>query len=117
MQTPSPSRQSKKPMRKNRTEHPPHPCPSMSFPPDDDKPDYLIEPLNPDDETAFNYQLQIESGEYEPGEITLRQPTPEDWKSFEQALAQLKELAAAEGVPLLPNPLAGKLHGPAIRGP
>ena len=65
--------------------------PSMSIPPDD-KPDYLIEPLNPDDEVAFNYQLQIESGEYEPGEITIRQPTPEDWKSFEQALAQLRNL-------------------------
>ena len=92
-------------------------CTAMSIPPDDDKPDYLIEPLNPDDEVAFNYQLQIESGEYEPGEITLRQPTPEDWKSFEQALAQLKELAASEGVPLLPNPLAGTLKMPTIRSP
>ena len=88
----------------------------MSIPPDD-KPDYLIEPLNPDDETAFNYQCKIESGEYDEGEITIRQPTPEDWKSFEQALAQLKELAAAEGVPLLPNPLAGTLKMPTIRSP
>ena len=37
-----------------------------------------------------NLQLpvQIESGEYEPGEITIRQPTPEDWKSFELNLAE-----------------------------
>ena len=92
------------------------PCTSMSIPLDD-KPDCYHEPLNPDQQAIFDYQLQIESGEYEPGEITIGQPTPEDWKSFEQALAQLKELAAAEGVPLLPNPLAGTLKMPTIRSP
>ena len=53
--------------------------------PDDDHPDCYHEPLNPDQQAIFNYQMQIESGEYEPGEITIRQPTPEDWKSFELA--------------------------------
>ena len=83
----------------------------------DDHPDCYYEPLNPDDEIAFNYWTQIESGEYKEGEITVRQPTPEDWKAFELALAQLKELAAREGVPLLPNPLAGTLKRPPIRSP
>ncbi len=92
-------------------------CTSMSVPLDDDTPDCYYEPLNPDDESAFNYQCKIESGEYEEGEITLRQPTPEDWKSFELNLASLKELAAAEGVPLRPNPLAGTLKRPTIRSP
>ena len=91
-------------------------CTSMSIP-SDDKPDCYHEPLNPDQQAIFDYQCKIESGEYEPGEITIRQPTPEDWKSFEQALAQLKELAASEGVPLLPNPLAGTLKMPTIRSP
>ena len=83
----------------------------------DDHPDCYHEPLNPDQQAIFDYQCKIESGEYKEGEITIRQPTPEDWKSFEQALVQLKELAAAEGVPLLPNPLAGTLKMPTIRSP
>ena len=94
--------------------------PSMSGLPDfedDDKPDCYHESLNPEQQAIFDYQMQIESGEYEEGEITLRQPTPEDWKAHEAALASLKELAAAEGVPLLPNPLAAKLKAPNIRSP
>ncbi len=83
----------------------------------DNSPDCYHEPLNPDDEAVFNYQCKIESGEYEEGEITLRQPTPEDWKAHEAALASLKELAAAEGVPLVPNPLADTLKMPTIRSP
>ena len=90
--------------------------PSMSIP-DDDKPDYLIEPLNPDDETAFNYQMQIESGENEEGEIAIVPPSKEAWKAFKVALRQIREVAAAEGVPLLPNPLAGTLKMPTIRSP
>ena len=85
--------------------------------PDDDKPDYLIEPLNPDDETAFNYQMQIESGEYEEGEIAIVPPSKEAWKAFKVALRQIREVAAAEGVPVLPNPLAGTFKHPPIRSP
>ena len=54
------------------------------YPESDDHPDCYHEPLNPEQQAIFDYQTQIESGEYEPGEITIRQPTPEDWKSFEQ---------------------------------
>ncbi len=92
--------------------------PSMSIPSDpDDKPDCYHESLNPEQQAIFDYQMQIESGEYKEGEITIRQPTPEDWKAHEAALASLKELAAAEGVPLLPNPLADTLKMPTIRSP
>ena len=83
----------------------------------DNSPDCYHEPLTPDDQAIFDYQTQIESGEYKEGEITLRQPTPEDWKAYEYALSQIRELAAAEGVPLLPNPLADTLRHPNIRGP
>ena len=91
--------------------------PTQTAPSTDDTPDCYHEPLNPEQQAIFDYQTQIESGEYEQGEITLRQTTPEDRKSFEAALASLKELAAAEGVPLLPNPLAGTLKRPNIRSP
>ena len=83
----------------------------------DDQPDCYHEPLNPDKQAIFDYQTQIESGDYEEGEITLRQSTPEDWKAYEQALAHITEIAAAEGVPLLPNPLADTLTMPNIRSP
>ncbi len=90
-------------------------CTSMSIP--DDKPDCYYEPLDPVKQAIFDYQNCIESSEYEEGEITIKQPTPEDWKAHEAALASLKELAAAEGVPLRPNPLAGTLKMPTIRSP
>ena len=75
------------------------------------------EPLNPEQQAIFDYQTQIESGEYKEGEITIRQPTPEDWKAYKDALQHITELAAAEGIPLLPNPLAGTLKMPTIRSP
>ncbi len=83
----------------------------------DNSPDCYHEPLNPDKQAIFDYQTLIESGEYEEGEITIRQPTPEDWKAYKYALAHITEIAAAEGVPLLPNPLADTLRHPNIRSP
>ena len=92
--------------------------PSMSVAPDfDDTPDCYHEPLTPEDQALFDYNTLIESGEYDEGEITIRQPTPEDWKAYELALKHITEIAAAEGVPLLPNPLAGTLKVPNIRSP
>ena len=85
--------------------------------PDDDKPDCYYEPLNPDDETAFNRQQLIESGEYEEGEISIAPPSKEAWKAHKIALRQIREIAAAEGVPILPNPLAGTFKHPPIRSP
>ena len=83
----------------------------------DDSPDCYHEPLNPEKQAIFDYQTLVESGEYEEGEITLRQPTPEDWKAYELALQHITEIAASEGVPLLPNPLADTLKMPNIRSP
>ena len=92
--------------------------PSMSVAPDfDDEPDCYYEPLNPDDQAIFDYNTLIESGDYEESEITLRQPTPEDWNAYEYALQHITELAAAEGVSLLPNPLAGTFTQPTARSP
>ena len=83
----------------------------------DDTPDYYHEPLNPDKQAIFDYQTLIDSGEYDEDEITIRQPTPEDWKAYEYALQHITEIATAEGIPLLPNPLADTLTMPNIRGP
>ena len=83
----------------------------------DYSPDCYHEPLNPDKQAIFDYQTQIDSGDYNESEITLRRPTPEDWKTYEYTLREIREIAAAEGVPLLPNPLADTLCHPNIRSP
>ncbi len=91
---------------------------SMSVAPDtDDKPNCYHEPLNPDDEAAFNYQIRIESGEFKEGEISIVPPSKAAWKAFKVARRQIREIAAAEGVPILPNPLAGTFKRPPIRSP
>ena len=61
--------------------------------------------------------MRVESGDYEEAELEIYQPTPEDWKAYELDLRRITEIAASEGVPLLPNPLAGTLKMPTIRSP
>ncbi len=93
-------------------------CTSMSVLPDsDDTPDCYYEPLTPEDQAIFDYQTLIESGEFEEGEITIQPPTEAARRNYAIALKELMELAASEGVPLLPNPLTDKLHNPTIRSP
>ena len=92
--------------------------PSMSVTPDpDDTPDCYYEPLTPEDQAIFDYQTQIESGEYDEGEISITPPSEEARRDYAIALREIKEAAEAEGVPLLPNPLAGTLKMPNIRSP
>ena len=90
-------------------------CTSMSVLPDDL--DCYYEPLTPEDQAIFNYNSLIESGEFEEGEITFVPPSEASHHDYAIALKQIKEAAAAEGIPLLPNPLAGTLRRPAIRSP
>ena len=91
-------------------------CTSMSVLPDDDL-DCYYEPLTPEDQAIFNYNSLIESGEFEEGEITFVPPSEAAHRDYAIALKQIKEAAASEGIPLLPNPLAGTLRHPTIRGP
>ena len=91
-------------------------CTSMSVLPDDDL-DCYYEPLTPEDQAIFNYNSLIESGEFEEGEITFVPPSEAAHRDYAIALKQIREAAASEGVPLLPNPLAGTLHAPTIRSP
>ena len=90
-------------------------CTSMSVLPDDL--DCYYEPLTPEDQAIFNYNSLIESGEFEEGEITFVPPSEAAHRDYAIALKQIKEAAASEGIPLLPNPLAGTLKMPTIRSP
>ena len=91
-------------------------CTSMSVLPDDDL-DCYYEPLTPEDQAIFNYNSLIESGEFEEGEITFVPPSEAAHRDYAIALKQIKEAAESEGIPLLPNPLAGTLKMPTIRSP
>ncbi len=84
---------------------------------DPDDLDCYYEPLTPEDQAIFNYNSLIESGEFEEGEITFVPPSEAAHRDYAIALKQIKEAAASEGVPLLPNPLAGTLRKPSIRSP
>ena len=90
-------------------------CTSMSVLPDDL--DCYYEPLTPEDQAIFNYNSLIESGEFEEGEVTFVPPSEAAHRDYAIALKQMQEAAASEGVPLLPNPLAGTLRHPNIRSP
>ena len=79
--------------------------------------DCYYEPLTPKDQAIFNYNSLIESGDFEEGEITFVPPSEAAHRDYTIALQQIREAAASEGIPILPNPLAGTLHAPTIRGP
>ena len=79
--------------------------------------DCYYEPLTPEDQAIFNYNSLIESGEFEEGEITFVPPSEAAHRDYAIALKQIREAAASEGIPLLPNPLAGTLRHPNIRSP
>ena len=79
--------------------------------------DCYYEPLTPEDQVIFNYNSLIESGEFEEGEVTFVPPSEAAHRDYAIALKQIKEAAASEGIPLLPNPLAGTLKMPTIRSP
>jgi len=79
--------------------------------------DCYYEPLTPEEQAIFNYNSLIESGEFEEGEITFVPPSEAAHHDYAIALKQIREAAASECIPLLPNPLAGTLRRPAIRSP
>ena len=96
--------------------------PSISAPINDettfiDDLDCYYEPLTPEEQAIFNYNSLIESGEFEESEITFVPPSEAAHRDYAIALKQMQEAAASEGIPLLPNPLAGTLRRPAIRSP
>ena len=83
----------------------------------DDDLDCYYEPLTPEDQAIFNYNSLIESAEFEEGEITFVPPSEAAHHDYAIALKQIREAAEAEGIPLLPNPLAGTFRQTIIRSP
>ena len=81
--------------------------------------DYYFEPLNPEEQALFDYEARLESGDYPKGEVPKEPPPPPPsaYAEYSDALRRIKDAAAREGVPVLPNPLAGKLHAVKIRSP
>ena len=81
--------------------------------------DYYFEPLNPDDQAIFDYQVLIETGGFSKGEVPKEPTNPpmSAYAEYSDTLSRIREAAAREGVPVLPNPLAGTLRQPTIRSP
>ena len=84
--------------------------------PDPDQ-DYYYEPLTPEDQAIFDYQTRLESGDFEEGEIEISPVTEAARKEYAATLKWMQQVAAEEGVPLLPNPLSGTLDHPNARSP
>ena len=81
--------------------------------------DYYFEPLNPEEQALFDYEARLESGDFPKGEAPKEPPPPPPsaYADYSDTLRRIKDAAAREGVPVLPNPLAGKLHAVKIRSP
>ena len=81
--------------------------------------DYYFEPLNPEEQALFDYEARLESGDFPEGNAPKEPPPPPPsaYAEYSDTLRRIKEDAAREGVPVLPNPLAGKLHAVKIRSP
>ena len=83
----------------------------------DPEQDGYYEPLSPEDQALFDYHTKIESGDYTEDEIQPRPVTEADRLGYQAMLKWIQETAAAEGVPVLPNPLSGTLKHPKARSP
>ena len=81
--------------------------------------DYYFEPLNPEEQALFDYEARLESGDSPKGEAPKEPPPPPPsaYAEYSDTLRRIKDAAAREGVPVLPNPLADKLHAVKIRSP
>ncbi len=90
-------------------------CTSMST--SDPEQDCYYEPLSPEDQAIFDYRMKIETGSYEEGEIEIRPVTEASRQDYAATLKWMQQVAAEEGVPLLPNPLSGTLNHPTARSP
>ena len=83
----------------------------------EDSPDCYYEPLSPEDQAIFDHQTLIETGEYKEGEIEIQPPSEAARLAHAATLKWMRQAAAEEGIPLLPNPLSGTLHHPTARSP
>ena len=78
--------------------------------------DYYFEPLNPEEQALFDYEARLESGDFQKGKAP-KEPPPSAYAEYSDTLKRIKDAAAREGVPVLPNPLAGTFQAVNIRSP
>ena len=77
--------------------------------------DYYFEPLNPEEQAAFDEEDRREHGLTEEEIVDFSSmPAP---RGMSDPLVQLAEAAAAHNTPILSNPLAGRHKKPTIRSP
>ncbi len=81
--------------------------------------DYYFEPLNPEEQALFDYEARLESGDFQKGKAPKEPPPPPPsvYAEYSDTLRRIKDAAAREGVPVLPNPLAGTFQAVNIRSP
>ena len=81
--------------------------------------DYYFEPLNPEEQALFDYEARLESGDFQKGKAPKEPPPPPPsaYAEYSDTLKRIKDAAAREGVPVLPNPLAGTFQAVNIRSP
>ena len=101
-----------------------------------DELDCYYEPLSPEDQILFDHQTRLEAGDHpdsvhgeptsvsvhgEPTSVSVHgepvEPPLAARKQYAATLKQIREAAASEGIPVLPNPLSGTLRKPNIRSP
>ena len=99
-----------------QTIYPIHPVNPVRSTPDPEQGCYY-ETLSPEDQAIFDYQMRLETGDYKEGEIQPRPVTEASRQDYAAALKRMREVAAKEGVLLLPNPLSGTLTHPNARSP
>ena len=75
--------------------------------------------MKPEDQAAFNHEVKLETGGYPEGQVPDEPPPPPPGAqaAYEAELRRVREAAARDGVPVIPNPLAGTFTRPAIRSP
>lgn len=83
----------------------------------DPEQDCYYEPLSPEDQTLFDYYTLIESDKCLKDETQPKPITNTMRLDYKATLKWMRQVAAKEGVPLLPNPLSGTLKRPNARSP
>ena len=79
--------------------------------------DYYFEPLNPEEQAKFDEEERREHGLIDHEPPTNGSANQLSSNAATDSLTPIKQAAALHGIPILPNPLAGKHKNPTIRSP
>ena len=79
--------------------------------------DYYFEPLTPEEQAKFDEEERREHGLIDHEPATNGSANQSSRNAATDSLAPIKQAATLHGIPVLPNPLAGKRKNPTIRSP